>query len=262
MAGIVETPQWEPEVYQFETSDPVEGGPDGIDNVQARQLGNRTQYLKGKVEAAQGGLDAHVAAADPHTQYATRVSMASSISAAIAALVNSSPSTLDTLKEIADALGDDPNFATTITNSLALKAPLAGPTFTGPVKVPTQAIADNSTLAANTAFVQALIASIMPTLVKVSQFSQLVAGNGYVQFPNGIIIQWGSALTNNAGVRAVLATTFPNNGLIAIGCVSATQSSPFIAVAANPARNTCDFFTSNGAGNGINVSVSYIIIGY
>ena len=40
----------------------------------------------------------------------------------LADLVNSSPTTLDTLKELADALGDDPNFATTITNLIGQKA--------------------------------------------------------------------------------------------------------------------------------------------
>lgn len=40
----------------------------------------------------------------------------------VAALVNSSPGTLDTLKELADALGDDPNFATTITNLINARA--------------------------------------------------------------------------------------------------------------------------------------------
>ena len=46
------------------------------------------------------------------------------VSAAVAALVNAAPATLDTLKELADALGSDPNFATTMTNALAGKAPL------------------------------------------------------------------------------------------------------------------------------------------
>lgn len=43
------------------------------------------------------------------------------VASAIAALVNAAPGTMDTLKEIADALGDDPNFATTITTSIATK---------------------------------------------------------------------------------------------------------------------------------------------
>ncbi|EDY3753511.1 phage tail protein, partial [Salmonella enterica subsp. enterica serovar Enteritidis] len=42
----------------------------------------------------------------------------------IAALVGSVPESLDTLQELADALGNDPNFATTITNMIAGKQPL------------------------------------------------------------------------------------------------------------------------------------------
>jgi|SRR4028119_64264 hypothetical protein len=55
------------------------------------------------------------------------------VSTAIANLVSSSPSTLDTLNELATALGNDPNFATTISTSLGLKANIASPTFTGNV---------------------------------------------------------------------------------------------------------------------------------
>ena len=49
----------------------------------------------------------------------------------VAGLVDSSPATLDTLNELAAALGDDPNFATTTATSIGLKAPLASPSFTG-----------------------------------------------------------------------------------------------------------------------------------
>ena len=49
----------------------------------------------------------------------------------IASIVDSAPVTLDTLNELAAALGDDPNFATTVTNSLAGKLPLTGGTLTG-----------------------------------------------------------------------------------------------------------------------------------
>jgi hypothetical protein len=54
----------------------------------------------------------------------TKVATTAFVGAAVAALVNSSPTALDTLKELADALGDDPNFATTMTNALAGKQPL------------------------------------------------------------------------------------------------------------------------------------------
>ena len=48
-------------------------------------------------------------------------------------LVDSSPAALDTLQELATALGDDANFSTTVTNSIATKAALAGATFTGEI---------------------------------------------------------------------------------------------------------------------------------
>ena len=46
MTDLVEVQRWEDGIYQFETSDPVMGGPDGIDNLQAKQLGNRTAWLR------------------------------------------------------------------------------------------------------------------------------------------------------------------------------------------------------------------------
>jgi len=61
----------------------------------------------------------------------TKIATTAYADAAAAAVVDAAPSTLDTLNELAAALGDDPNFATTVTNSIALKAPLANPTFTG-----------------------------------------------------------------------------------------------------------------------------------
>lgn len=49
----------------------------------------------------------------------------------VSAITDSAPSTLDTLNELAAALGDDANFSTTVTNSIATKLPLAGGTMTG-----------------------------------------------------------------------------------------------------------------------------------
>ena len=54
---------------------------------------------------------------------------------AIASLVSSSPSTLDTLNELAAALGNDPNFATTITTSIATKVAKSGDTMTGDLAI-------------------------------------------------------------------------------------------------------------------------------
>jgi hypothetical protein len=57
------------------------------------------------------------------------------VTTAVSNLVDAAPSTLDTLNELAAALGDDPNFATTVTNSIAGKLPLTGGTLTGNLTV-------------------------------------------------------------------------------------------------------------------------------
>ncbi|GEM_PF-607451 len=77
---------------------------------------------------------------------------------AIAALVNSSPGALDTLSELAAALGNDPNFATTMLNALAAKAPLASPALTGKPTAPTAPQASNDTQLATTEFVTRALA--------------------------------------------------------------------------------------------------------
>lgn len=143
MANLPETPQWEEGIYQIEVSDPVLGGPDGISNRQGKQLASRTLYLKQQVEKGGTDLAKHIAAADPHTQYAPKdsptftgtptaptpansdnskkLATTEFVAKALAALAGSAPETLDTLKELADALGNDPNFATTVLNKLAEK---------------------------------------------------------------------------------------------------------------------------------------------
>jgi hypothetical protein len=124
MANLVENAEWVDGIYQLETTDLVEGGPDGVDNIQAIQLAKRTQFLKALILAAQNSLAGHEAAADPHPQYLTMAEGNSLIATAVSALVNSSPATLDTLNELAAALDNNPNFATTITTALGNKQPL------------------------------------------------------------------------------------------------------------------------------------------
>ncbi|WP_261313021.1 phage tail protein [Enterobacter cloacae] len=128
-------------------------------------------------------MAAHLAAADPHTQYATKASptftgtpkaptaaagnnttqlaTTAFVQAALIALVNGAPATLDTLKEIAAAINNDPNFSTTITNALALKAPLASPALTGTPTAPTAAQTVNNTQIATTAFVKSALAALV-----------------------------------------------------------------------------------------------------
>jgi len=65
----------------------------------------------------------------------TQLATTAFVTTGIANIVDSAPGALDTLNELAAALGDDANFSTTVTNSIATKAPLASPTFTGNVGI-------------------------------------------------------------------------------------------------------------------------------
>lgn len=125
----------------------------------------------------------HLAAPDPHSQYApkasptftgtpkaptpaagnntTQVATTAFVQAALTALINGAPATLDTLKEIAAAINNDPNFSTTINNALALKAPLSSPALTGTPTAPTAAQSVNNTQIATTAFVKSAIAGVV-----------------------------------------------------------------------------------------------------
>jgi hypothetical protein len=71
----------------------------------------------------------------------TQVATTAFVGTAVSNLVAAAPAALDTLNELATALGNDASFSTTITNSLAAKAPLASPTFTGTVTVSASGVA-------------------------------------------------------------------------------------------------------------------------
>lgn len=73
------------------------------------------------------------------TQIATTEFVTAAVAAAISALVDSSPAALDTLKELATALGNDANFSTTVTNALAAKAAKSNDTITVATADPTSA---------------------------------------------------------------------------------------------------------------------------
>ena len=64
MANLQETARWETGIYQLETSDPVMGGADGIDNRQAKQLGTRTLWLKNELELMSRTIPAAVTKSD------------------------------------------------------------------------------------------------------------------------------------------------------------------------------------------------------
>lgn len=59
MANLAEKAQWENGIYQLELTDPVVGGPDGISNIQGKQLANRTLWLKQQFQKQQEIVDGY-----------------------------------------------------------------------------------------------------------------------------------------------------------------------------------------------------------
>ena len=154
----------------------------------------------------------HLAAPDPHSQYApkesptltgtpkaptpaegnntTQIATTAFVQAALMALINGAPATLDTLKELAAALGNDPNFATTMLNALAGKQPL-----------------DNTLTNLSGKDVAGLLAYLgLGELSLAGTASGVIGLNGYVTIPliisgsrRTLIIQWGQARFGGSG---------------------------------------------------------------
>ena len=327
MANLPETPQWEEGIYQIEVSDPVLGGPDGISNRQGKQLASRTLYLKQQVEKGGSDLAKHVAAADPHTQYAPKASPAFTgtptaptqaktdnstklattahvksvvadyaplsspaltgkptaptaaqtandtqlantafVKAAIAALVASSPEALDTLNELAAALGNDPNFATTMTNALAGKQPL-----------------DNTLTALSGKSVAALLVYLgLGDVAKrtigngagqvpdMSFFTKTFSGGnvtGVFTFPNGMIVQIGSigAIPAGTSLEVVYPIPFPTAMCFATGVASSSPDSTVPISIAIDAQNVSDAKKSvylRNSSTRSNAGSRFLAIGY
>ena len=240
MANLPETPQWEEGVYQIEVSDPVLGGPDGISNRQAKQLASRTSYLKQKVEKGGTDLAAHIAAADPHTQYAPKASPTFTgtptaptpaandnskklvttefVARAIAALAGTAPETLDTLKELADALGNDPNFATTVLNKLAEKL----------AKDQNGAdIPDPALFVKNLQLGEAAKRDVGTGENQIPDMSSFQSGGGWFKLPSGYVIQAFEASFDSNGLYINFPIPFPSSVIAIVpGVLMSTPASP------------------------------------
>ncbi|WP_251121709.1 phage tail protein [Escherichia coli] len=273
MANLPETPQWEEGIYQIEVSDPVLGGPDGISNRQGKQLASRTLYLKQQVEKGGSDLAKHIAAADPHTQYAPKASptftgtptaptpansdnskkLATTefVAKALAALAGSAPETLDTLKELADALGNDPNFATTVLNKLAEK--LAKDQNGADIPDPVLFVKNLGLKEA----AKRDVGNGANQLPDMSFFASGVTANGtWFRQPGGMYVQSVECVcpgTDPAGYRFQLPTSFPTQF---VGAVLTPKDGPIGDITVSPtylpaALNAIQVYNFSGGGNNI-----------
>jgi hypothetical protein len=113
----------------------TQGNIDTLTGTVNSNLANTNAYIastQGNIDTLTGTVNSNLANTNAYiaSNYttlwsaltSTNTSIRSSISTEVSNLVNSAPATLDTLNELAAALGDDANFASTVTSSLALKA--------------------------------------------------------------------------------------------------------------------------------------------
>lgn len=153
------------------------------------------------------------------------------VQTAIAALINGAPVALDALNELAAAMGNDPNFATTMTNLLATKAPLASPLLSGKPKAPTPASDADSDQIANVAYAKAIrtaleggVPETLNTLAKLANALALKAPldspllSGKPKAPTAPLTGDGSnneQLANTQFVQMLLAAFLPKRSFAA-----------------------------------------------
>lgn len=172
----------------------------------------------------------------PQGTNSTQIASTAFVMAAIAALVDSSPDALNTLNELAAALGNDPNFATTMTNALAGKQPkdatltALAELATSADKLPYFTGADRAALTALTSVGRAILGKTSTQGVldylglggaaKLDAASASFGENGWMRLPvllgtdkKTLIIQWAYGTaggSNSTGLVCNFPFTFPN----------------------------------------------------
>ncbi|HBD1849075.1 TPA: phage tail protein [Escherichia coli] len=190
-------------------------------------------------------LSKHIAAQDPHTQYAqkhnptftgepkaptpaagnntTRIATTAFVQAAITALINGAPDTLDTLKEIAAAINNDPKFSTTINNALAGKQPLDNTLTHLSGK-------DVAGLLAYLGLGEAAKRDVGTGDNQIPDMGAFASGSGWFRLPGGYIVQFGTFAGNTTRfISGHFPIPFPNQPMVSVSVMSdAVQSDPSI----------------------------------
>ncbi|ECD4050038.1 phage tail protein [Salmonella enterica] len=185
----------------------------------------------------------HIAAQDPHTQYAqkhnptftgepkaptpatgnntTRIATTAFVQAAITALINGAPDTLDTLKEIAAAINNDPKFSTTINNALSGKQPL-DETLTH------LSGKDVAGLLAYLGLGEAAKRDVGTGDNQIPDMGAFASGSGWFRLPGGYIVQFGTFSGNTTRfISGHFPIPFPNQPMVSVSVMSdAVQSDP------------------------------------
>ena len=194
------------------------------------------------------------AASDNSTKLATTAY----VTTALANLVDSAPGTLNTLNELAAALGDDANFSTTVTNSIATKLPLAGGTMTGALNMGSQNITNAGTLngITTTQSVSGTRWGVLPE----------IAANGVMEIGRYVDFHATSGDTSDYGARfdfdgskMILTSDFEGSGTIRgtrLGGNAAPNSNYAINTLQNGSMTHAGYFQANGDDIGIEINAT------
>ncbi|AQZ79437.1 phage tail protein [Salmonella enterica] len=189
----------------------------------------------------------------PQGTNSTQIASTAFVMAAIAALVDSSPDALNTLNELAAALGNDPNFATTMTNALAGKQPkdatltALAELATSADKLPYFTGADRAALTALTSVGRAILGKPSTQGVldylglgeaakrnvgtgdnQIPDMGAFASGSGWFRLPGGYIVQFGTFSGNTTRfISGHFPIPFPNQPMVSVSVMSdAVQSDP------------------------------------
>ena len=189
----------------------------------------------------------------------TKVATTAYVETAVANLVASAPTALNTLDELAAALNDDASFSTTVTNSIATKLPLAGGTMTGNLAVVFDSNNSGNRLRiADTEGASAGIRSYSTSdgTGLILNHYYAVAGSPYMRYADFVASQGDAAattmrfltkphnsnptvaLTINSSQNATFAGTINSGAITSAGDISTTDGSGTFTISGDSSSNT------------------------
>ena len=168
------------------------------------------------------------AATQAASDNSTKLATTAYVTTALANLVDSAPGTLNTLNELAAALGDDANFSTTVTNSIATKLPLTGGTLTGGLTATALAVNSGGSTSdiSGTAIFRIMGSDVRITNTSGSEAMATFAADGAVSL-------FHDASTKLATTSTGITVTGTLNGITTTRSVSGTRWGVLPEVASN-----------------------------
>lgn len=262
MALLEETGEWVDGIYQLEITDPVIGGADGIDNLQAKQLASRTSFLKALLTKIIDGT----ASVGKAIKLATARKIA--LSGVVKGEANFDGSANVTIElEFVDGqitIAKVSGLSDALTGKQAssnLLSALAGLSVTAANKM----IYSN----ANTSFALTDLSTFARTLLDDTTGSamfttmgalQSFGASGYCKLPNGFTIQWGNVITNGANISTqwLFPIAFQNACLAILGnTICMVQAPNYCYPISMGASSASIASTYNGSANNFILAIGY-----